>query len=116
MPRFGEVFGGWMAIIILMFCLLGFVGYELVVSSDSPVPQIFGYKRIDFNKTGYVENINFLGGGIMNPRQTLIRFNNGDVVTLQCWETTIPLNQNITLRYYNNGFCLYFLENFTRGN
>ena len=70
--------------------------------------------QTEFEKTGYVTDIDFIGGGFGAPVQrTIIHFSDGDVVTLQYWKTEIPKQQNITLRYHDNGFGRYFLDGFT---
>ena len=101
-------------IMFLALILLGLIGSILVMSSDVSLPQIFGHNRVDYNETGYVEDIEFVGGGFGNPSQTLIRFSNGDVVLLQGRKMRIPEKQNITLYYHDNGFGIYFLDNFTK--
>lgn len=73
----------------------------------------FAQNQTQFNKTGYVTDIDFIGGGFGgNPVQTIIRFDDGDVVVLQYWKTKIPIKQNITLHYHDNGYGRYFLDGF----
>ena len=103
--------------LVVMFAALiaiGSLGLVIVVTSDLPLSQTLGHDRVDYNKTGYVEDIEFLGGGFMSSSQTLIRFTNGDVVTLRGWKTEIPVKQNVTLHYHDNGFGLYFLDKFVK--
>jgi len=67
----------------------------------------------NFNHTGYVIDIDFVGGGLGDRPQTIVRFDDGETITLRGFETEIPIKQNITLRYHDNGFDVYFLDNFT---
>lgn len=102
---------------VLLFALLivvGTVGYMITVSSDVPLPQILGRDRVVYNETGYVDDIDFLGGGFLTSSQTVIRFTDGDVVTLQGWKTKIPVKQNVTLHYHDNGFGVCFLDEFVK--
>ena len=100
-------------LVFTVLFVIGMVGSTIVVSSDM-LPQALGYNRVDYNKTGFVEDIEFLGGVFISPSQILIRFTNGDVVVLQGWRTRISVKQNITLCYHDNGFGTYFLDNFTK--
>ena len=105
---------GLMPFVLIGLCFLlifGFLGWDIIVSS----PNVPLCDRVDYNKTGYIEDIEFLGGGFAKPPiHTLIRFTNGDVVTLQGWKTEIPIKQNVTLRYHDNGFGAYFLDKFVK--
>ena len=99
--------------IALMFVsLMLFVGYAFIWI-PSEMPQMFGFDGIEYNETGYIEDIEFLDGSGFISSQTLIRFADGNAVTLQYRETEIPVKQNITLYYHGNGYGRYFLSNFT---
>ena len=90
---------GELGIIIMCLLLVVFGGYVSVVTSDTQLSYVLGHGKVDYNKTGFVEDAEFLGGGFMNPTKTLIRYTNGDVVTLQGWKTEIPkkAERNVTL-------------------
>ena len=113
MSMFDEGLTGLVFVFTLLI-LVGTMGYVSVVTSDTQLSQILGHDRVDYNETGYVEDVEFLGGGFMDPTYTLIRFTNGDVVTLKGRKTEIPLKQNVTLYYHDNGFGLYFLDKFEK--
>lgn len=98
--------------VALMFVLLMFfVGYAFIWT-PSEMPQMFGFDGVEYNETGYVEDIEFLDGSGFISSQTLIRFADGNTVTLQYRKTEIPVKQNITLHYHDNGYGRYFLSNF----
>ena len=85
------------------------------LSTISRLDVEFVQNQTELNKTGYVLDIKFIGGGIKNDpaEQTIVRFGDGDVVVLRYWEMRIPTKQNITLHYHNNGYERYFLDDFT---
>ena len=96
---------------VFVFVLLLSVAGTL--QNEIDMPTILKCQK-ELEKTGYVTDIDFVGGGFGAPVQrTIIQFSDGDVVTLQYWKTEIPKQQNITLRYHDNGYGRYFLDGFT---
>ena len=89
------------------------IGGLFVVTSLPRLDVEFAQNQTEFSKTGYVIDIDFLGGGLDSAEQTIIRFDDGEVVVLQYWKTKIPIEQNITLHYHDNGYGRCFLDNFT---
>ena len=101
-----------LALILLGICLVVIVVDNVVLDNDIPSIQ----NQTEFGKIGYVTEIEFIGGGggfDAQSEKTIIRFYDGDVVTLQYWKTEIPKQQNITLHYHDNGYGRYFLDGFT---
>ena len=97
------------ALALFGVCVAVFVVESVVLDKDIPSIQ----NQTEFGKIGYVTEIKFIGGGFDAPSEkTIIRFSDGEVITLQYWETEIPKKQNITLRYHDNGFGRYFLDDF----
>ena len=59
----------------------------------------------NLNKTGYVENIEFVGGGLFgHPEETVIQFSDGEILVLRGYKTSIPINQNVMLLYHESTF------------
>lgn len=87
----------------------------LIVAVSFPDLDVgFIQNQIEFTKTGYVEDIEFLDSGFGEfSEHTIVRFDDGDVVVLQYWEMEIPTKQNITLCYHDNGYGRCFLDIFT---
>ena len=99
------------ALILFGACVVVFVVENVVFDADIPPIQ----NQTDFGKIGYVTEIEFIGGGggfDAPSEKTIIRFSDGDVITLRYWKTEIPKQQNITLRYHDNGYGRYFLDDF----
>ena len=110
----GDEFTNILVIIALILfgaCVVVSVVENVVFGSDIPPIQ----NQTEFGKIGYVTDIDFIGGGggfDAPSEKTIIRFSDGEVITLQYWNTEIPKQQNITLRYHDNGYGRYFLDYF----
>ena len=111
----GDKFTNILVIIALILfgaCVVVFVVEDVVLDHDIPSIQ----NQTEFVKIGYVTEIEFIGGGggfDAQSKKTIIRFYDGDVVTLRYWKTEIPKQQNVTLHYHDNGYGRYFLDWFT---
>lgn len=103
--------------ILLWVFLIAIVGGGVsfcVVSTISRLDVGFAQNQTELNKTGYATDIGFIDGDTdAFGKQTIVRFGDGDAVVLEYWETKIPIKQNITLDYHDNGYRLCFLDNFT---
>ena len=92
---------------------ISIIGALALGSSFTKLNIGFAQNQTEFSKTGYVTDIDFVGGGSGSAERTIIRVGDGDVVVLQYWETKIPIKQNITLHYHDNGYGRCFLDYFT---
>lgn len=107
MDRGDNVFLGFLILAISIISALA-LGYSRTLCDIG-----FAQNQTEFSKTGYVIDIDFIGGGFGgNSVQTIIRFSDDDVVVLQYWETKIPIEQNIALHYHDNGYGRCFLDDF----
>ena len=78
-----------------------FIAIVLTVASLYVIGAIFGNPDLEgmHNKTGYVENIEFVGGGFSSEKRTIIQFADGENIVLNGWKTSIPIKKNVTIEY-----------------
>ena len=82
-------------IIVFIVCPILCIAFLTLLGMVVGNPDLEGIN----NKTGYIENIEFVGGGFSSDKRTIIQFADGENIVLNGWKTSIPIKKNVTLEY-----------------